>query len=71
MTKKEKALVGCQGWFDDKGYFILQSNLKVYQYNNRGDGPIFTFIGRKKDDYLLTNDGMSWSRIDKKFVKII
>lgn len=62
--------IGCSGYFNKQGYFVIVPNLKIYATSNNSDSPILTIV-KSDDGYIyLSADMIHISRMENKFVKI-
>lgn len=60
MKRDWNVLVGCNGWFDKDGYFILVPDLKLYRADGDNNSPLF-FVYAKKGKNLIIGSGGVWA----------
>lgn len=62
---------GCSGWFNmTDGFFELITHTKSAKVSS-SDGPIWTVVGEKDDDLLITVNMVNVSTVPKKFVRLL
>lgn len=69
--KEWKEIFGCQGWFDKKdAFFEVVTHTKAAMVSSN-DGPIWTVVGEKDDDLLISVNLLNVSTVPKKFVRVL
>lgn len=64
--------IGCCGWFDTDGWFNIQDELTPYTLaSGKGNGPLFTLMGIKKEFILISADHLWIHMFPRKYVKVI
>ena len=69
-TSKWAKYFGAQGWFTSEGYFELVEGTRAYKVTSNS-GPIWTLVGEKGNDLLITIDHFNISMCPKKYVRIL
>lgn len=64
------ALIGCSGWFTNKGRFVVNSKLRAQMYAYDSKGPVFTIVRIDDKNIWLSADGLYVSTFPKKYVTI-
>lgn len=75
-TKKRAAInwkkyIGCVGWFNEKGRFVLVPNLKAFRMHTKSEGPDFYLMSVLGPDLLISPNAFSIHIFPKKFSKIL
>lgn len=70
MKIKWNVFVGCGGWFEADGYFVINAHLHVDRLDPQG-GPVFMVLGEKGKDILITSSMQMCGNFPKKYVRVL
>lgn len=68
---KIKELIGAIGIFNNRGMFVVYPHVKALKLYKTVFGCTWMIMGERNDDLIISSDGVTFSFVNKSFVKMI
>lgn len=66
-----REIYGCSAWFNPLDAFLeIVSHTKTMKVSSN-DGPVWTVVGERGDDLLITVNGVNISTCPKKYTRVL